>query len=156
MLNQVYTPPARHFSQLLVFLSILNSSEIHRKIASPVKRSWADFGAPSRSQRGLKITPSRINWRPDPPKIWKNTVFDLSRKTHRKLLPESMRFHGPEPRFYWKTSSFVSFSLLRKSQKKHAWGHPKSHAFSTKSAPEAPSVRFILPFWPDRKIVDFS
>ena len=91
------------------FLLILNRSEIHRKITSPIKRSRADFGAPSRSQRGLKITPSRINWHPDPPKIWKYTVFDLTRKTHRKLIPESMRFHGPEPRFLLENKQFREF-----------------------------------------------
>ena len=58
--------------------------------------------------------------------------------------------------FYWKTNSFVSFSLLRKSRKNDGREPSKSHVFSTKSPPEAPSVRFILPFWPHRKIFVFS
>ena len=65
-------------------------SEIHRKTIAPPKRSWADFGAPSRSRRGPEIAPSRLNRCLDLPEIGKNMVFEQTRKIPRKSRPESM------------------------------------------------------------------
>ena len=152
----LHAPRASLFSTFGIFIDF-------KQLRNSSKNRFPNKTVPGRFRRAVPFPTGSQNHTfedklaPRPSQNLKKYGFRLIPKNTSKIATWIDAFSRPRTTFsLGKTNSFVSFSLLRKSQKKHAWGHPKSHAFSTKSAPEAPSVRFILPFWPDRKIVDFS